>query len=837
MHLPAAAKDGGIDVWFRTLIYDPNGCFMLDLQASYSPMWELRSGFSNDALPSKGNYLSIAAADINSNNYPDLVAAGNPTERPDSQAGIEVWYGIANESTWSWRKEINVFNHFDHLLLSGQFNYLVLKDFNNDNIIDIAAGSQSGGIRVWREQYYIDNPFLPCPPTINPEIKEFPGPATFYWFDDISPITSGNFKGLTTNDFNKDGKNDLTGADSDATPTSIGIKAFLSDYPNTFNYSDWYHVNIDSFPNFKQILAGMKFSGTNVYFGENQNQQSTIFLGPDTDATFSMIVATVEDTNFPNGTSELKIYQTDGEGHWRKLSDIGCTPLAEGEYEDIQLVNLNSDDLFDVIAVKRGNSSTYKGIRAWIQQSYCDFIEISHGLSTPSDYNKVAIADINHYGFKDIIAARQGGIELWCGNPDLINARNSVPYGSLADGKNIVSIVANDFNEDGSIDIVACSNDTLPVGGLSYYHQTNGGSVWISEPIGWPFICTRVFTTKYTTCNADENDEHYDITASSQSSGIFIFRHAIIDNLFQWISMLSPITNDDFSRAISADTNLDGHSDIVAWQAYSGNLINYYWDCSEWHPTIIDSDYLCVNMDTEDFNNDLLPDLVSACQSSTTGVHVIRVSYFYSLPNTPTLISSSNGSILDTREPTFQFSASSSYTNCLRFNLTLENGIQTSNHNAAFDPKGWDKNCYGSFQTATYIFQVNDIFPEGLPNGNYFWEVQAYDGFRQSNFSTTFSFTVNPTDQIPPSSVQNLLVEKITGGINLKWNKVPDTDVNRHRIFRGETPTFSLIPSNMIGEVPNIGNDPIIFSDNTSLSPPIAFYKVKAVYYTGNVGS
>lgn len=832
----AAAKNGGIDVWFRTLIYDPTGCFMPDLNANYSPIWELQNGFSSDVLPSNGDYLSIAAVDINSDNYPDIAAAGNPTERPDGEAGIEVWYGIADELIWSWYKEINAFNHFDHLVLPGQFKYLVLKDFNNDNIIDIAAGLQYEGIRVWRGQYYIDNPTLPCPPTINPAIKECPEPATFYWLEDISPITSGTFKSLAANDFNKDGKNDLAGADSNATPTSIGIKAFLSDYPNTFNYSSWYHVNIDSFPEFKQILAGMKFSGTNVYSGQRQNQESTILLGPDTNATSSMIVATVEDINPPNENSEIKIYKTDGEGFWHKLSDIGCTPLAEGEYEDAQLVNLNNDDLFDVIAGKKGNSSTYNGIRAWIQSSYCDFIEISNGLSTQFDYNEVAIADINNDGFKDIVAAKNGGIELWCGNPELINIWNWVPCGSLADGKNIVSIVANDFNEDGFIDIVSCSDNLLPIGGLTYYYQTNNGSQWSSELIGSPFICTRVFATKYKTCIADENDEHYDIIASSQSSGIFIFRHAIIDNLFQWISMLSPITNDDFSRAIAADTNLDGHSDIVAWQAYPGNLINYYWDCSEWHPTIIDSDYLCVDMDTEDFNNDLLPDLVSACQSSTTGDHVLRVSYSYSLPTTPNLISPPNNSNVNTREPTFQFSTSSSYTNCLRFFLKLENGIQTSDHNGAFYPNGWSANCYGSSQTASYAFQVNDTFPEGLPNGIYYWKVKAYDGFRYSDTSTSFTFTVNPEDQTPPTAVQNLLVEKITGGVNLIWNKVPDTDVNRYRIFRGETPTFSLIPSNMIGQVASTVNDPIVFADKTSLSPPIAFYKVKAVDSTGNVG-
>ncbi len=831
----AASKEGGIDVLFRSLIQDPGGCYMPDLGGNFIPKWKYQNGMVNlsDILPSTGNYKSIAAADINNDNYPDLVAVGNPTERIDAANGIEVWYGMPSNFDWLWFKEINVYDRFDYLLIPGNFTYVIIDDFHNDNIMDIAAGTVDVGIKVWRGQYYIDNPTLPCPPETN--LKECPEPTKFYWTQDTSPISLGYFRVLASDDFNNDSKKDIAGARNDADSSTIGINAFLVTSPNTFSYSNWYHVNIDSFDDFR-IFAGMKFSGTNNFSGKGENNEMSTLLGPDTDATAPMIIATVEDINTPNGESEIRIYKTDGEGYWDKLLEKGCVPVAEGELEDAQLVYLNNDNLFDVIAVKKTNVGNHDGIRAWVQISYCNFLEISSGLSTPGIYHELAIDDINNDGFKDIIAARQGSIELWCGSPELITVWNWVPCGAIGDGKNNRSIVAQDFNEDGYIDVVGCSYETVGYGGLTYYYQTDNGSQWGSEPIGMPFNCTRVFSTKYNTCLPDYNDEHYDVVASSADSGLLIFLHRLYDNNFIWEMITSPATNDTFSRALSADINNDGHSDILAWQNSYSSLMSYYWDCSAWHPTIIDTNFICTDMDTADLNNDTLPDLVSACQNTTTGEHVLRVGYSYSLPVPPVLVSPTNGSIVNTREPIFKMRTSSNYTNCLRFKISLEDGINLSIHNGAESPIGWDKICYNSSENANYVFQIDDTFPNGLPDGIYYWTVQAYDGFRNSYASNTYSFTVDPDDKIPPSEVQNILLEKIPTGVLLKWNKVPDTDVDRYRIFRGDNSTFPLIPSNMLAQISLPVGDVVTFIDNKPLSPLNAFYKVKAVDVTGNVG-
>ncbi|OGF65596.1 MAG: hypothetical protein A2Y62_12810 [Candidatus Fischerbacteria bacterium RBG_13_37_8] len=830
----AASKDGGIDVLFRSLAADVDGCHMDDKNGNFSPEWRLQNGASgqSDILPSHGNYKSIASADINNDLFPDLIASGVPTERPDNAYGIEVWYGTRGTIDWLWFKEFNVSDPLDSLLIPGTYLYVVISDFHNDNILDIAAGTSSNGIKVWRGQYYIDNPNMPCPPAINPAVKECPEPKTYFWYADTPPVTEGNFPSLSTSDINGDGKNDLAGADFNATSGDKGVKAYLETSPNTFNFSGWYPVDIDSFPEFT-IFAGMKFSGTNVYGGTDGMEAFAPFLGPDLDTTGPMIIATVEDLNPSDNQSEVKIFKTDGEGKW----EPECTPLAEGAYEDAIIVNINNDRFFDVVAIRRANAGAY-GIRAWLQIATCVFQEISNGLSgTGNNYNEVVVVDINNDGFNDIIAAMEGAIQLWCGLPaSPPTLWTWVQCGTLGDGRNTRSIVAKDFNEDGFVDVVGCSYSLSGPHGLTHYYQMNGGTQWGTYQINTSIQCQRVYSPRFTTCLPNENDEHWDIVASSLDSGIAIFRHVLSGSEWTWSPIQSPIASNNISRAIALDIDLNGRTDLVARNTTNLGLSTYNWDCVQWNPATSDSGFICTDMDTADFNNDLLPDLVSTCQNQTNTDHVLRVSYAYSTPNVPSLINPPNGATLNTREPQFQFSSSSSYTNCFRFKIELEDGNNLSIHNGAYSPKGWNTICYDSTQVATYNFQVDDIFPEGLPNGNYFWTALTYDGFRQSNSSLTRVFTVNPTDQTPPSEVQDILVEKTTGGVLLKWNKVPETDVNRYRIFRGNNSTFPLIPSSMIGQISSPPTNPVTFADTKPSTGPLMFYKVKAVDTTGNVG-
>ncbi|NBC15948.1 MAG: hypothetical protein GVY18_01390, partial [Bacteroidetes bacterium] len=117
-----------------------------------------------------------------------------------------------------------------------------------------------------------------------------------------------------------------------------------------------------------------------------------------------------------------------------------------------------------------------------------------------------------------------------------------------------------------------------------------------------------------------------------------------------------------------------------------------------------------------------------------------------------------------------------------------------------------------------------------LPEGIYYWSVQAVDGgLRRSAFSEEQIFTTgDPNDTTPPAPPAGLAVIPGDGQVRLTWMSNMEDDLARYRIYRGTTPA----PTNRIASV-TVGTD-TTYVDRGVTNGTIYYYRLTAVDITGN---
>ncbi|MFA4907281.1 MAG: FG-GAP-like repeat-containing protein, partial [archaeon] len=81
----------------------------------------------------------------------------------------------------------------------------------------------------------------------------------------------------------------------------------------------------------------------------------------------------------------------------------------------------------------------------------------------------------------------------------------------------------------------------------------------------------------------------------------------------------------------------------------------------------------------------------------------------------------------------------------------------------------------------------NSYTLKGLPEGKYYWSVQAIDNaFAGSSWATEQSFTIgNPPDITPPAIPKNLTAETGNQQVILRWQKNTEADFLRYRVYGG----------------------------------------------------
>lgn len=99
----------------------------------------------------------------------------------------------------------------------------------------------------------------------------------------------------------------------------------------------------------------------------------------------------------------LQVWKLDDQRAWT----LHSSPVAEGIFHGVALQDINKDGWPDVIAASLGEE-TDGGVHVWLNNQKGGWTE-GYGPTTQGHYTGLAVADVNHDGYLDIIASARGG--------------------------------------------------------------------------------------------------------------------------------------------------------------------------------------------------------------------------------------------------------------------------------------------------------------------------------------------------------------------------------------------------------------------------------------------
>ncbi|NBC17144.1 MAG: hypothetical protein GVY18_07495, partial [Bacteroidetes bacterium] len=116
----------------------------------------------------------------------------------------------------------------------------------------------------------------------------------------------------------------------------------------------------------------------------------------------------------------------------------------------------------------------------------------------------------------------------------------------------------------------------------------------------------------------------------------------------------------------------------------------------------------------------------------------------------------------------------------------------------------------------------------GLPEGTYYWSVQALDGSQQASaFAEEQLVTGDPDDTTPPAPPSGFAAEASDARVDLAWSANTEDDLARYRLYRGPTP-------DAVEPLVTLLADRLAFTDTTVTNGTTYYYRLSALDATGN---
>ncbi|MFH2049392.1 MAG: FG-GAP-like repeat-containing protein, partial [bacterium] len=124
------------------------------------------------------------------------------------------------------------------------------------------------------------------------------------------------------------------------------------------------------------------------------------------------------------------------------------------------------------------------------------------------------------------------------------------------------------------------------------------------------------------------------------------------------------------------------------------------------------------------------------------------------------------------------------------------------------------------------VNHCNSYTLKGLPDGNYYWSVQAIDNtFAGSAFSPEASFTI----PISPAVPQNLTATPGDQQITLHWNHNIESDLHKYNIYQDTSSPATTLIDSIVGTPPDT-----FYIDDGLTNGQIYYYRITAVDDAGN---
>ncbi|MBN2055146.1 VCBS repeat-containing protein [bacterium] len=543
-------------------------------------------------------YVSLAAADLNYDAKPDLVAGR-------AAGGIDMWMNGGG----SWTNYTGPSN-------VGVFEALALKDMDKDGRVDLVGCADNQGIKVW----------------------EYLGGGA--WSAATTPATSGSYESLRVVDINNDGNTDIVAASKER-----GLYVWYQQEDGS-----WFQKSWASMPE-----PGAHNQGTGGMSAVNTDNEVTITEGWRVEcleeAFRGGIFKVVGDISGEQTARAVvgQIYTSDdGAVQFELLAGTvdfkvgdyftfitGRGPLSNHRFHDLDSGDLDSDGKADIFA----SSADESGVLVWTGNAVYGWNLETSPISN-SEYLAIAASkDLNFDGNPDVVAsnASNGGIQVWIGNgTDKYQFHGwiakPVAYGQF------YGVKIAELNNDHKPDIVA-ANFEVGKDGVWTFYGNGGGDFELGES---PTQVSKFYSVD----TGDLNQDGYqDIAAGHSTQGVFVW---LSNGDGTWGNNVGPVASGSYWDVDIDDINNDGKLDIAGAKDYDGNggsvqvwLGNGDGTFQAGQSPLTGAIYSFWNVEIADFNQNGVKDLICSGYTGAGGIYW----YITSPPGSDELEFSSHGVI------------------------------------------------------------------------------------------------------------------------------------------------------------------------------------------------
>ncbi|MFH1844702.1 MAG: FG-GAP-like repeat-containing protein, partial [bacterium] len=360
---------------------------------------------------------------------------------------------------WLSRSIDNPWVAFASPTTSGNYTDVIIFDLDEDPLLDLIAGTESGGLEL-----YLRTGFET-------------------WAVATSPITTGQILAMDKGDLNADNHEDLLVA----TPT--GVRVFTGDGAGALTevtaplvgpgVADVKFDYVDHDSNLDIVAVSADNGGVWVFYGTGDGYWST-GNRPSMINTYNKLV-----TRDMNNDTWLDIVATSAEylgiHVWYGAADSTWTaapPIDDGSaYFGLDVGDIDKDGYYDIAA---GSDESTVGIACYLNDQVGGWIPLD-GPTTTGRFGDVVLADLNGDGRLDLAGANLfEGINVWIGTSSL-----NWNYWYHPASTNIYkAICVDDFTLNGSLDLAGASTvhglalwDNLTPGFFQEYFSLNPESI------------------------------------------------------------------------------------------------------------------------------------------------------------------------------------------------------------------------------------------------------------------------------------------------------------------------------------------------------------------------
>jgi hypothetical protein len=413
-------------------------------------------------IPLTGSYDEIDLADLNNDGWLDLIAAAASTQ---GTSGLATFLGSPTG-----------FSSTPSPTSTGALASMAAADFDRDGLMDLGAGDEANlGASAWRSNGVRD-PIGSWTLIASPQITGSPRALAYGDINrdgDLDIVFSRASGGL--NMYLGDGGN----AWAYCPFFNVAGGAYTGTYESAI-VGPW-----DRFSQYPQIIGGRSDNGGIQYFGNVTNNCGYFYsyqvtttgsyrglsaADIDNDDHLDLVAAPSQLINIG-----LRLWEENGVSSWQ----LRPNPVSTGTFCDTALGDLNHTGDDEIAAADCGPSGG-AGVKVFIQGRAG---WSSQTITSTGEYYAIAIGDLNNDGHPDVVAAKNGistsvGIDVWLNNG---TATGWTEWPSPASAGQYFDLDLGDVNHDGWLDILA-ARDGL---GVSVW-LGNGAGGWTSSSTNLP---------------------------------------------------------------------------------------------------------------------------------------------------------------------------------------------------------------------------------------------------------------------------------------------------------------------------------------------------------------